>query len=437
MKKKILIIWGNTYAFLNLERLIKKLSKNYNIDVLILTENNTEIIEDYCLNNRHIGKFNIFKFSSVLPSKITNNYLNMKQLLNRNYYDFCIAGDECQLYSKYALSLLTNTKKIIFWTHTSFLLQNNWVVKSYEDGNFDEFKKNINSKVNLNKTTQPKIKKKFFEKIYTKQPSDSKKRYVARLLINFIEKIFIKINKFLLKQEERFIFSFLFKKQIKQNLVDQLSQVGSGNEDTYLFNDQIEVDIFNGITGKKCAFLTSHPLSYTENTNLNKNTKLNDCLYFPISIYPYSLTDDRFLSIISNSILKLKDSLNFEKIVVRKHPLQKLDELNNFKSELQKRINLQVLLEIGDNPIQNEAKKYKYCFSTLSAAIKDIRANCDSIKIFLNEEISKDIAPKPKLFYNEAQGIYWIDKNYDFDQEVLVKQNFFNYKSIDIEEYLV
>ncbi|MCI5054398.1 MAG: hypothetical protein MRY23_06255 [Pelagibacteraceae bacterium] len=437
MKKKILIIWGNTYAFLNLDRLIKKLSKNYNIDVLILTENNTEIIEDYCLNNKNIKKFNILKFSNQLPFKIIKNYFDIKEFCNSSPYNFCIAGDECQLYSKYTLSLLTKTKKIIYWTHTSFLLQNNQVIKSYEGGNFDDFEKLYNSEKNLYSEIKFKKRRVFFDNIYTRTSSDTLKRYIIRFLKNFIIKILKKINGFLLKLEQKFILTFLSSKKIKQNLIDQLSQVGSGNEDTYLFNDQIDVDIFNGITGKKCAFLTSHPLSYAENTNLDKNTKLNDCLYFPISIYPYSLTDDRFLSIISNSILKLKDSLNFEKIIVRKHPLQKLDELDNFKSELQKRINLQVLLEIGDNPIQNEAKKYKYCFSTLSAAIKDIRANCDTIKIFLNEEISKDIAPKPKLFYNEDQGIYWIDKNYDFDQEVLVKQKFFNYKSIDIEEYLV
>lgn len=437
MKKKILIIWGNAYAFLNLDRLIKKLSKNYNIDVLLLTENNSVIVEDYCLNNKNIKKFNILRFSTQLPFKILKNYFDIKKFCNSSSYNFCIAGDECQLYSKYALSLLTTTKKIIYWTHTSFLLQNNQVVKSYEDGNFDDLKKLFNSKKNLYSEINLKKKNIFFNNIYTRTSSDSLKRYLARFLKSFVTKILKKLNYFLLKLEQKFILVFLSSKKIKQNLIDHLSQVGSGNEDVYLFNDQIDVDIFNIITKKKCAFITSHPLSYTENSNLIKNPKLNDCLYFPISIYPYSLTDDRFLNIIRNSILKLKDSLSFEKIIIRKHPLQSLDDINNFKSELQKSTNFQVFLEIGDNPIQNEAQKYKYCFSTLSAAIKDIRANCDTIKIFLNEEISKDIAPKPKLFYNEDQGIYWMDKNYNFDQEILQKQKFFNYRSIDIEEYLV
>ena len=61
-------------------------------------------------------------------------YKLYKWVKKNNYYQFCISGDESQIYSKFFLHYLSpQTKKIIFWTHTSFLLQSEKVIKHYKE----------------------------------------------------------------------------------------------------------------------------------------------------------------------------------------------------------------------------------------------------------------------------------------------------------------
>ena len=445
MRKKLLIHWGNTYAFLNLEYLIDHLSQMFEIDVLISTEHNSFQANEFCLKNRNINRYKIHDFRSIFPgSRLLNYYKLYKWVKNNNYYQFCISGDESQIYSKFLLQFLSpQTKKIIFWTHTSFLLQSKKVIKLYKENNlgniYDCYKDSYH--ISKNKNNNIKIKSQnsgFFDRIYKYEKGMKYKSYVIRFLKSFLVRILKKISRYLILLEDN-ILKFILVNRIKltRNIIDHLSQVGGGNYDKYLFNNSVDVEMFNKITKKNCAFLTSHPLTYKK-TEFKNNQIENETIYMPLSIYPYSILSDNFIKAIKEAIILIKENCKVTKVVVRNHPSHDKTESRKFVKKLGLLLNdINFYLEEGSQPIQNEIQKYSICLSTLSAVIKDIRACNEHIKIILIKEISKDIAPEPELFFDEKDGVFWIRENLKIDNKVFKTNIFPNYTNIPIDEYLI
>ena len=438
MKSKILFVWGNPYAFQNLEYLIDYLSQDYQIDVIITSETNTESVEKFCLENKNIKYFFTYHFNNMNIFGSSKNYIKLKKWLKKQDYKICIAGDECQEYSKFILgNLKSETKKIIFWTHTSYLLQKKNIIKSFRSGNL-QYLKDTSKTLELSPVTKTKNLLKYFkfkDWVYINNAVPFRKWPIRtfKIIIFRLAQIIRKI----LNIADFYIAKIIINNQNllvkKRNLADNISQVGSGNYDCYLIITQTDVNMFNFITEKKCAHLTSHPLSYKKNPINSYHLKKN-VLYFPLSILSNSDEKD-FVNIAKNSIDIINSCYAISKVIVRKHPRENNKNISSLIKMLNENSNIHYEVEDGNRPIQSEVLKYDICFTTLSAVIMDIRASNSRIKIIVSENLSKNIAPEPKMYFDEKDGIYWIDQQYNLNNEVFKKKEFPNYSSININNY--
>lgn len=420
-KQKILFFWSNLYAFKNMEYVIQFLSEKYIIDIFLVLDNKNDIYEAelFCLKNSAIDNYNVIY--------VGNNNIYFDIIIKKGFfeldfqrYKYCIAGDECQPYSKYFLHsvLNKNVKKIVFWIHTSYLIQNLQNIEANRQSSLRPRNKQITKIIKLIKLLLDIF-------------SDLTLNIIKKKIEIIFEKFYIFFKKIIFSYILFPIIKGKYKKyNLYKNKLDILSEVGGGTLNCYLFLDMQDVNLFNKYAKKKIAFQTKHHLSYFDpRQEFSKNSMELETLYLPLSIFDQNKLDKKKYERYCKYIDVISTKYKLKKLVFRKHPRDNNLFLNNILKILDKKY--PIIIENSSDPVQKNAYKYKYCLSTVSAAIKDIRALNKDIKIILIEEFSNLLFKQPKDFFEERENISWINEDYRIIERLNIRDNNTKIKSLD------
>jgi len=372
----------------------------------------------------------------IIPSNsIFNqyNYLkaNLKNINNVNY-DLWLTNQEFQTFEQFIqyYVLPKHCYKIVLCHGITYLLSDHaHIAKQFLSLT------NYSVKLNKNRVTHVSFNEKIINRI---KDSDS----VLAFIFNIPQIIFMKlryklvaIKKRLKNINSRYFMSIIFFGKIfKNEYYDDITQLGSGRSDYYLFCDDLEAKAHSNIYGSSKVKVVDYP------TNGNCNCASKDGNYHIISPLSGVVGVDK----IPNQQLKLflRDFTIISKEVgknmvlhLRKHPRETGKWPFQLRDYLRaNKLNVEV---VGtEKSIREVICGYRGMVGLSSCALRDARYSCNNAFIIAFEAVSKFRYDDPKLVYGNGEGIEWINYDGTYNPSIFKNKRFIPPRRISIPEFI-
>lgn len=398
MKKNITILWGNPYSLISVFPIINKLSLKYDINLFLFTIYPFDDTLKRLQENKDIKHFKVLNFKGSLNYFLSAIKLkNLKEKLNKS--NIIISGDDREIYIKYILNKLIdkNIPKVVYWTHTSYFLDNALICNDYINAaNFKDidFIKYI-KKNNVSKPTLFRDKLKF---LFSNSPKKISKIYfiLRSKFLNFFSSKLITIT------------NMIFFSKIKITKVDLISNLGSGNMNGYFFLTPFEVDIWNKIVKKNNGYLTNHPHEFIKKKKSNSEKKI--AILTLGTFLNYNLIEQKYLHEITNCAKYIRKIYGINKIIIKSHPRDEGIWIKQVKTEIDK---TGIICKIINKktPIIKLAKKYSIFFGFISASIMDLISTDKANKFYLLMNCSKANMQYPNLCFASNNQVLTYEDN--------------------------
>lgn len=398
MKKNITILWGNPYSLISLFPIINKLSSKYDINLFLFSIYPFDDTLRKLQENKDIKHFKVFNFKGFLNYFLSTIKLkNLKAKLNES--SIIISGDDREIYMKYILYTLVNKNipKVIYWTHTSYFLDNTSISFDYINGaNFKDV--DLNKYIKNNNIPKPALFKDKLKFLFSNSPKKISKIYYilrSKFLNYFSSKFFSTINK-------------IFFAKVKITKVDLLSNLGSGNMNGYFFLTPFEVDIWNKIVKKNNGYLTNHPHEFIEKKKSNSEKKI--AILTLGTFLNYNWIEQKYLNEITNCAKYIRKVYGINKIIIKSHPRDEGIWMKQVKAEIDK---TGIICKIINKktPIIKLAKKYSIFFGFISASIMDLISTDEANKFYLLMNCSKANMQYPDLCFAANNQVLTYEDN--------------------------
>lgn len=393
MKKVITILWGNPYSLYSLEGLLEKLSKKYEISIILLSIYNAESTKKFFSEKSYIKSFKLIYFNTFTDILSYIKIYNLKKIINKS--SLIITGDEREPYSKILIHKIINKKipVLVYWIHSSYFLDHEEFCKNYLN--------NIYS-LTFNKKKKEKETKRLANKL--------KKLLIIKeglnLFIRFIYRS-VKSRFFrLLKEFQNIIINKIFLSEINFTHLDYVTNVGSGNADYYLFLTDFEVEAFKKFTSNKNIYLTNHPHEF-----LNIEKVKNDDFVFISNVFiNEDEIENEYIEEIIESFIFLRNKYGSSIIKFKIHPRDNGDWYKKVVEILTKE-KFKVEIIPKETTLVEVIKSHNIFVGHLSASTLDIiNANNDK-KYYIHVKATKKLIKYYDLAFQNKDRIYYFEGN--------------------------
>ena len=414
MKNKLLIS-SSSRTFIQLfGPIIPELAKTFRIVVLL------EVLKKVTIPSNAFQTLESWNESDIISKYILTPdsqeglkfHLFMKQIVKelKNYdFDLWLGRSEMGVGDRYVLDCVLPEKciKVAMWPLITYLLQRqqNLVRQLLSASEMKQYLPAPSDKIPETNTRLQRIVKKINR---------------AGSPINIAQKIFIYCTaklKSSIKVHTRYLIDreilpkLMVGKRFEYGPYDQITQIGSGRIDAYIFCDEIEVEAHKLIFKTPNVYLAQYPASSSCRCHMNPIKKTT--LLCPLSGWE-TLTQipEEALLLYSRDIQTVLSETGATSVHLRKHPDFK--STGGWSKQLQTHLETQCLevKVIGcETPIGDIACDYLCVASFATAALRDLRSYCNEVIIIGFMGVSKFYFSDPRFVYGKSEGIGWIEED--------------------------
>jgi hypothetical protein len=429
--KKILISSGS-HTFIQLfGSIIPKLSEEFIIVILIIGDIHRtlpSILIDRLLlwiNNGLIQKYIITPDPS--SSKL-QHHLFMKRevkLLRTYNFDFWFTRCEMQIPDQYIkrCALPEYCKIICYWPIVTYLLfkHQHLTLKILSATNNDSIL-NMLEKNPLNTSLSNKISiflkiRIILEKIFNKIKKDRSLIMVSNIILRNI--YYLSIKK-LIRMITYNLFSLtilplvMVGKTFKLGPYDEITQIGSGQADAYIFCSELAVEAHKIIYNNPNIYLAQFPSEHICKCH-NRNHKINAILCPLTTMY-----NPNHNPVLIRDIWIVLRETGLKSVHFRKHPgfSDSMVDWTNKLSEHFEEHGIDVKVLESDIIIANIACDYAWVAAPLTSAFLDVLSACKEVVCICFEANSKLQCEDPKLAYGFSEEISWINEDGSYDPKI-------------------
>jgi hypothetical protein len=417
--KKLLICIHNFFVVVNLQYIIKQLSKNYSITLVITSQNldlSKEQLSDYKkrLNLNDLIVLPIYKHNKKNIIELTISFLKIKKLLYKNDFKACLVDNNLDVW----LKVITNNfkksgKKIIGIKHDSLALNTSKVEEFLLNGNVD----------NILATTHK------LREVTLKIENSNR---IIKSNLNIFKNLLKKIKKLFFLFFERYFLPFLF---FGNTFGYSKLDLSTGFDNKTI--NQVICLFYTGYIfwGSVYGFDKTFYVSYKNNCKCSSDkTKSKTKILFLAS-----LLWEKELNLLNNQITKLKEFIskiidenkNINQIDIKLHPEETLENVIKIKKIIsEKKIPLKINY-LENISLIEESCNYKLAFGMVSSSLYYASSSCDQIDVYCLKSLSSHNFDKYYLKLFNENIIFYDDINNKIENQNLIFENMVFDKSIN------
>ncbi len=352
----------------------------------------------------------------------------VKELRSYNF-DFWLTRDEMQPDSRYILdcALPTHCLCIAFWPLITYLFQrHNVLVKQLLAGSkMEKHLPAVDKQVADAKILRvfglniPNVNKKLKYLVRILEESGSFASFLKRVMTE----VFRRGRNHLIGYKNywigRIILPWLMVgKRFTLGPYDQITQMGSGRIDGYIFCDELEVEAHKALFKTSNIYLAQYPTQGMCRCRANSEKKTT--VLCPLSGWEanYLIPKD-VLHLYARDIQTVLRETNATSVHLRHHP--DFGDTGGWSGQLMNYLKEQGVdaKVVGcDQPIGEVACNYLCVAGSASSSLRDVRASCNEVIVIAFMGVSSYIFSNPRLVYGMSEGIGWIEKDGSYDPSV-------------------
>ncbi len=433
MKKKILIS-SNSRTFIQIfGSFIPKLAEEFSIFIILTVLEGVKAPSTIMRNLSSWKEDGTIVCYDLVPDPKSglkfHLYMRKKVKVLRSYnFDVWLTRDEMQLDSRYILecALPTHCLCVAFWPLLTYLLQRyQYLVKQLLAGSkMDKYLLDIGKKVVgaeiMGYRGNVSIVKRYLKYLAKKlEESASFAGFLKRLMAVAFGKCRVYLRRYKHYWIDRIILPCLMVgKRFTFEPYDQMTQMGSGRIDGYIFCDELEVEAHKRLFKTPNIFLAQYPTQDKCRCRVNSEDKTT--VLCPLSGWEgNSLIPEDTLHLYARDIQTVFRETNATNVHLRRHP--DFGDNGGWAVQL-----MNYLREQGvdakivgcDQAIGEVACNYLCVASFASAALREVRASCNEVIVIGFMGVSSYYFSNPKLVFGMSEGIGWIEEDGSYDPSV-------------------
>ena len=415
-KKRILIYWPTRNFIEVIVPILPKIAENFNIFV-ILSDYSTPVGMIELLNSlKNSGR--LMNFYITPPhSELLRNILYLKKLtpeLKTKNINLFLTESEVYPNHRYIMECILpkNSISVIMWPHLAYLFMYN---KSYV--------KQLLAGEKIPEFSSLLVSSSFFQKVQKliKIIINKKKKLFSYYSIHLVYSfIYNNVVTYWIKKtnllNSRVIYPFLLTgKKFRFGPFDEITQLGSGRSDAFIFFDELE-----SIVHKK-LFIT--PLVYAaqyttaHNCKCKYSSEQKKSILSPLSNFiGYKKLPENVLKLYYREYQTVIQNSLASRIDLRLHP----DEKGMWAYQL-----CDYLCEQGidsricrpDLPLREIVCDYLGVAGSASSSLRDCRAVCNYVFVIGFAGVSLQFQD-PKFVFAQSEGIGWINEDGSYDPKI-------------------
>ena len=433
-KKKCILIYWSTRTFIEvIAPLLPQIVRNFNI-YLILYDYSTPVGMIEFLNSLKNSGGVMNYYITPHHSKVLRNILYLKKItpeLKTKNINLFLTESEMFPNQRYILEcvLPKNSISVVMWHNITYLFMYNkpYVKQLLAGGKIPEFS---SIPIQVSSAFFQKVKK-LIKYIINKEFS-----YSIQIVYGFI---YSKLISYWVRKtnllNSRIIYPFLLTgKKFQLGPFDEITQLGSGRSDAFIFFDELEAAVHKKLFIKPSVYVAQYPTAYNckcKHSSGEKNSILSPLSNFvgvnKISDNMLKLYYREYQTVIQNSLVSRVD--------LRLHP----DESGMWAYQLCDYLcehGIDARISRPDLPLREIVCDYLGVVGSASASLRDCRAVCDYVFVIGFAGISLKQFQDPKFAFAQSDGIGWINEDGSYDTKIFERRKFFPPKRKTVPEIL-
>lgn len=346
-------------------------------------------------------------------------HLFMKQTvkdLKKYKFDLWLGRSEMGVVDRYVLDCALPTKciKVAFWPLLTYLLQREQgLVRSLlSASNAIEILAEPSGKAPNTRTRLESIAQKI-------NRAGSPLEIVRKIFSSFAARLsrLLKIYfRYLIDRE--IIPRVVVGKRFNYGPYDQMTQIGSGESDAYIFCDEIEVEAHKALFKTPNVYLAQYPSIGSCRCHLSKERKT--ILLCPLGGWETLMQlPEEVLGLYARDIQTVILQTGATSVHLRKHP--DFGSGDGWSRQLQTHLkakDIDARIVGCEIPVGDVACDYLCIASFATAALRDLRSNCRRVRIIGFMGVSKFYFSDPRFVYGQSEGIGWIEEDGSYDSSI-------------------
>jgi len=426
MSQKHLLIYWPTRNFLEvIKPLLPVLQNNYKIFAILSNCSHTSFLFENLLDLKH--KKIIEEFYITPPNQdIVKNILFLKKItpeLRKKKFDLWLTGSEIQPNEKYLIEYILpdHCFSICMWNNITYLLMKNQSVveKILKGEGISKYVKDKN----------------YYNRNYNSLFVKIKKLLLKRNLEFVIWRIKKIIKKFTTLYTSLFLL-FITKKIYRINSIENITQLGSGRSNAYIFFDEIET-LAHKYFFKNSKLYTAQYPSFKK-CSCKKKYFAEKIILSPLSGWEQKkYLETEIYELFYRDIKTTIDESGASCVHLRKHP--DFNEKENWSYYLRDYLikkGINAVVVDSNKPIRTIICNYIGVVGFASAALRDARAACNYAFITGFTSVSKYYFKDPVFAFGNSEGIDWINEDGSYNKDIFIRKKFFSPNRITVTDII-
>ena len=429
-KKRLLLLWGNPYQFIEtIVPVIPKLAEKFFVSIITI---DSYAPKSFFKILKDMKSINIIENYWIAPSddKIIQHHLYIKSKINEwreSSFDIIMTLSEVQPIERYIYECVLSPDciRVCCWPfHITSLLRHTTLAKKLLGI------ENIDTVSNVeNKMFRISLIAKFANKIRAKES-------IFELLVsinNYAKHHIARIYYRILKNHSDYFLNRIFLPKIIAGKIfplekyEELTQYASGKSDAYVFCVELQAKVFAKLFNKNITYLSEY---LTQGNCRCKNiSNAKHAILVPLST---TYTED--LASLYRDISTVMSNTGATAVHLRAHPRDKKGP--SIVQRYLKSKGIKVEIVDNDMPIREIICDYLAAAGLISNALGDARASCDNILVIGFKAGNKNITDDPELLFGNCEGIGWINEDGTYDRKIFKKRKFHPLPQKNIVEIL-
>jgi len=417
--------------------IIENLHNKFNIILIVVDFH----IDDELRNEfRDLKNNNIIKAFFIIPpyTMIKEQYKFLKdntKLLKTYDFDYWLAASEMQIDDKYISKFIVPKKCfVIVFVHTvTYLFERLDILNMLFDDKI--LLENNNNILQIEKVKCEDSGSGISRSLIFNKLIKFKSRYII-LLAQIVKNKLIKYFKIIIhKYYYRVLLPwFIFGKTFTLESYDELTQIGSGKSDLFIFTDTLEVKAHKKLF-KKDEIITAQYPSYGNCTCDGEKIRTNNVLIILGGVFMSNSVSMDIMKLFLRDSLVVFNETKPDYFHLRLHPRMNTNSPMMLKKYLEDN-GIPTKISLPKKTIREIMCDYIGVAGLSSNGLRDARASCDFAFVTCFEAVSKLRYPNPKIMYGMGEGITWINEDGSYNPKIFRRKKYVPPKRKSVSEII-